>query len=99
MTAARLDVRWRASLPMYNLPEMRQANAVLWGAIGTELKRQGVADVPPTLDFERLPVPAAIEREILFTQVCGYPLQTIFRGQATLLGAPIYTVDHCDGPS
>ncbi len=98
MTAAQLAARWRASLPMYNLPETRQVNAALWDAIGAELKRQGVDDVPATLDFERLPVPAAIERDTLFTQVCGYPLQTIYRGQATILGAPIYAVDHCDGP-
>src|SRR5215467_2202994 len=75
----------RASLPMYNLPEMRSANAGFWAAIRQE--------------FERKPVPACIERETLFTQVCGYPLQTIYRGQVALLGAPVYAVDHCDGPT
>jgi hypothetical protein len=29
----------------------------------------------------------------LLTQVCGYPLQTIYRGQAALLGAPVYGAD------
>jgi hypothetical protein len=35
-------------------------------------------------------VPERIERDTLLSQVCGYPLQTIHRGQAALLGAPVY---------
>jgi len=84
---------------MYNLPEMRAENAAFWEAMRTELHRQGVDDIPPALDFERKPVPAEIERDTLFTQVCGYPLQTIYRGQATLLGAPVYDAPHCEGPT
>jgi len=41
------------------------------------------------------PLPPKSERETLLTTVCGYPLQTIYRGQAALLGAPVYAVDHC----
>jgi ABC-type phosphate/phosphonate transport system substrate-binding protein len=89
----------RASLPMYNLPEMRAANATFWDAMRHELARQGVEDVPASLEFDRKPVPAEIERNILFTQVCGYPLQTIYKGQATLLGAPVYAAEHCEGPT
>ena len=99
MATPKLGAQQRVSLPMYNLPEMRAANAAFWDAIRSELRRQGVGDVPAALDFERKPVPAEIERETLFTQVCGYPLQTIYRGQATLLGAPVYDVEHCDGPT
>jgi len=90
---------WRASLPMYNLPEMRDVNAAFWEALRRELARRGIEDVAPALDFDRKPVPAEIERDILFTQVCGYPLQTIYRGQAVLLGAPVYAVEHCEGPT
>jgi ABC-type phosphate/phosphonate transport system substrate-binding protein len=89
----------RASLPMYNLPEMEPANAAFWNAIRVELRRQGVDDVPADLDFERRPVPERIEPGTLFTQVCGYPLQTIYRGQAVVLGAPVYAVEHCAGPT
>lgn len=51
--------------------------------------------LPEALSFDRPPVPGAIEAENLFTQVCGYPLQTTFRGQARLLGVPTYAVPHC----
>lgn len=97
MTAPTFDAFWRVSLPMYNLPEMRAVNAAFWAAICTELRRQGVEDRAAALDFERRPVPQEIERDTLFTQVCGYPLQTIYRGQASLLGAPVYAVEQCHG--
>ena len=82
---------------MYNLPEMRPLNAAFWGALRAELARHGLDDAPETLDFERRPVPIEIEADTLFTQVCGYPLQTIYRGQATILGAPVYAAEHCSG--
>ena len=94
---ARPAATGRASLPMYNLPEMRSVNAAFWGAVRIELARQGFREITASLAFERPPVPAEIEPDTLFTQVCGYPLQTIYRGQATLLGAPVYAVEHCEG--
>jgi ABC-type phosphate/phosphonate transport system substrate-binding protein len=33
------------------------------------------------------------------TQICGYPLQTVYRGRFTLLGTPCYGVPGCDGPA
>jgi ABC-type phosphate/phosphonate transport system substrate-binding protein len=84
---------------MYNLPEMRGANAAFWNALKTELQRSGLEDVPATLDFDRRPVPEEIERDTLLTQVCGYPLQTIFRDQAHVLAAPVYSAEHCHGAS
>lgn len=97
--AATSTHRGRASLPMYNLPEMQAVNSAFWHAVRTELMRGGLRDVPPCLELDRKPVPQAIEPETLLTQVCGYPLQTIYRGQATLLAAPVYAADHCVGAS
>jgi ABC-type phosphate/phosphonate transport system substrate-binding protein len=84
---------------MYNLPEMRPVNAAFWNALRVEMTRRGLTDAPEALDFERKPVPGEIEADTLFTQVCGYPLQTIYRGQTILLGAPVYDAPHCDGPT
>ncbi|MBM3950266.1 MAG: phosphate ABC transporter substrate-binding protein [Rhodospirillales bacterium] len=86
-----------ASLPMYNLPEMRPHNAAFWAAVRAEMAHAGENDLPIDLDFARPPVPSTIEPTVTFTQVCGYPLQTIFRGQAVLLGAPVYTAEYCHG--
>jgi ABC-type phosphate/phosphonate transport system substrate-binding protein len=84
-----------ASLPMYNLPEMRRQNAAFWGALVEELRREGRTNIPAELSFERRPVPDRIESKVLFSQTCGYPLQTIYRGQFRLLGVPTYDAPGC----
>jgi ABC-type phosphate/phosphonate transport system substrate-binding protein len=76
---------------------MQSDNLAFWRAMCIELSRLGLDDLPDDLDFTRRPVPAEIETDTLFTQVCGYPLQTIYRRQATLLGAPVYADTHCKG--
>ncbi len=84
-----------ASLPMYNLPEMRPRNAAFWGALAEELRRAGRTDLPEALSFEGPPVPDRIGSDVLFSQTCGYPLQTIYRNQSRLLGVPTYDAPGC----
>ena len=84
---------------MYNLPEMRTVNARFWQALRGLLVAAGLRDLPESLSFDRLPVPERIGPEILFSQTCGYPLETIFAGQAIRLGTPCYAVPGCDGPT
>jgi ABC-type phosphate/phosphonate transport system substrate-binding protein len=88
-----------ASLPMYNLPEMRPVNAAFWEALRGLLVEAGLPDVPEALSFDRPPVPERIGPEILFSQTCGYPLETVFSGQAIRLGTPCYLAPGCDGPT
>jgi len=88
-----------ASLPMYNFPEMREVNARFWEALRGLLLEAGLDDVPAALIFERRPVPERLEPHLLFSQTCGYPLETVFKGQAIRLGAPVYAVPGCDGPT
>jgi len=84
---------------MYNLPEMRPVNVRFWNALRGLLVEAGLREVPESLTVDRLPVPERIGPEILFSQTCGYPLETIFSGQAIRLGTPCYTVPGCDGPT
>lgn len=84
-----------ASLPMYNLPEMAERNRAFWQALDAELRRDGTWDVPVTLAPARAPVPDGIGPDVLFSQTCGYPLQTIYRGQHQLLGVPTYDAPGC----
>jgi ABC-type phosphate/phosphonate transport system substrate-binding protein len=88
-----------ASLPMYNLPEMKAANAAFWAALRLLLAGARIADLPAALSFERKPVPERIESSVLFSQTCGYPLETIFAGQAIQLGSPCYAAAGCEGPT
>jgi ABC-type phosphate/phosphonate transport system substrate-binding protein len=84
-----------ASLPMYNLPKMAPQNTAFWKALCEEISADGFVDPPVELSFSRPPVPDAIGKEVLFSQTCGYPLQTVYRGQFALLGAPTYTAPGC----
>jgi hypothetical protein len=88
-----------ASLPMYNLPEMRAVNARFWEVLRGILIDAGLRDVPESLSFDRLPVPERIGPEVLFSQTRGYPLETVFQGQAIRLGTPCYAAPGCDGPT
>lgn len=87
------------SLPMYNLPEMAELNAAFWVALADELRREGVGDLPESLSFARPAVPDEIGAGTIFTQTCGYPLQTIYTGQYALLGVPTYDAPGCEGPN
>ncbi|WP_245767201.1 phosphate/phosphite/phosphonate ABC transporter substrate-binding protein [Stigmatella erecta] len=86
-----------ASLPMYNAPGMRAVNTAFWTALSGLLREEGIEGVPESLSFERPPVPEVIGDEVLFTQVCGYPLQTVYQGQYRLLARPCYDAAGCTG--
>jgi hypothetical protein len=73
---------------MYNLPEMQAVNARFWEALRGLLLEAGLRDLPEGLSYERPPVPDRIGPEVLFSQTCGYPLETIFADQAVRLGTP-----------
>lgn len=84
-----------ASLPMYNLPEMAERNRAFWQALDGELHRDGSWNADAELAPTRKPVPDEIGPEVLFSQTCGYPLQTIYHGQYQLLGVPTYDAPGC----
>jgi ABC-type phosphate/phosphonate transport system substrate-binding protein len=86
----------QASMPLYGLSELRAAKADFWRALCVEFSRAGGTQAPDVLDFAQSTVPACIEARVLFTQVCGYPLQKLFASQAVLLGAPLYQADFCE---
>ena len=85
---------WAASLPMYAFPALEWATQALWNAVRDAA---GVPGLPPLLDRARPPVPDAIGAEIVFTQVCGFPLFRRFRGQGTMLATPCYDLPGCEG--
>ena len=85
-----------ASLPMYNLPEMREANARFWAALVEVCRADADLDLPTELVSDRAPVPSAIEPDVVFTQTCGYPLQNLYRDQAALLARPRYEAPGCE---
>ena len=84
-----------ASLPMYALPEMAEANAALWAAVRERLAAAGMPGLPAILSALPMALPEAIAPETLFSQMCGYPLRRFYGGQYRLLGTPLYDLPGC----
>ena len=88
----------RASLPMYDLPEVRDHTDRLWTAIAEEMRSLGVPDVPDALERPGDHHDAWRPRGLLLSQSCGYPAATALRGAVRVVATPHYVVTGCDGP-
>ncbi len=80
-----------ATLPMYDLPEIKAATDNLWQALG---KRLG-SDI--RLNREINLVDAWRQPDLLFSQTCGFPLTHEFRGVLKYVATPHYAADGCHG--
>jgi ABC-type phosphate/phosphonate transport system substrate-binding protein len=77
---------------MYIFSALAPIHQAMWQTL-----RVGIADAPEQLEDGRAAVPEAIGAEVLFTQVCGFPLFRRYCGQAVLLGTPHYAFAGCEG--
>lgn len=81
-----------ATLPMYDWPEVRAAQAAFWAAIRDGLRARGV-DAPDALSQgTRWDAPG-----LVFSQTCGWPWATAWRGALDLVAVPVGDVPSCDG--
>ena len=81
-----------ASLPMYDLPEIRAATDAWWRGLSEHMGIKGELDRGP--DHYQ----AWRDPDLVFSQTCGYPLTHEFRGRLRLLATPHYAADGCTGP-
>ena len=88
----------RASLPMYDLPEVREWTGRLWTAIAGELRAGGVCGVPDALERPCGHHAAWRPDGLLFSQACGYPAATALRGVVRIVATPHYAAPGCEGP-
>lgn len=88
-----------ASLPMYDLPEVRQATDAWWTGLAGWFHEQGLRDVPERL--QRGPEVRELWRSpsLLFSQTCGHPYSAAYRGDLQLLMTPCYRAPESDGPA
>ncbi len=82
----------KASLPMYDMPEVRAANDAVWAAMAQHL------EVPPELDRDTHYRALWHDPDLLFSQTCGYPFVHEFRDKLTLVATPHYAAEGCAGP-
>ncbi len=98
MNTLRADDAMIASLPMYDLPELRESTDALWAAISLELGRLGV-DAPSLLTRpDGALLPHWRSASLLFSQACGFPYASFLRPDVTLVGAFDYETTCADDP-
>lgn len=84
-----------ASLGMYDNAGQQAANDRLWGALATILRARGVADVPERIERGR-PVQALWhDPNLLFGQICGFPLLKDGSLGLQVIGMPVYDAPGC----
>lgn len=86
-----------AALPMYDFAPVRAATDAWWQGIARALRLQGIPDVPKSLTRERAER-AWRHPELMFSQVCGYPLIRSHGTKPQLIATPCYEVPGCEGP-
>ena len=87
-----------ASLCMYDLPELEEANDRIWTAIAQRLRDDGVAGVPRRLTRGAPLTALWTDPNLLLAQACGYPLMTALAGQVRFVSTPRYAAPGCRGP-
>lgn len=86
-----------ASLPMYDLPELRDATDTLWQAVARAFAREGL-DAPDRLTRGGDAYAVWESADLLLAQTCGYPLTHRLTGRVRLVAVPCYAAPGCDGP-
>jgi len=86
-----------ASLPAYDLPELRSVTDAWWTGLAGHLRRQGIDGVPEQLT--RGPAFESTWRDpfLLLSQTCGYPLMTAFQDVLRPIATPVYACEGCTG--
>jgi ABC-type phosphate/phosphonate transport system substrate-binding protein len=87
----------RASLPMYDLPEVAEATQELWRGLAGHFRASGIDDVPDQLVLAPVLPAHWLSSDLLFSQTCGYPLRNAIRGRVRLVASPCYEAAGCEG--
>jgi len=87
-----------ASLPMYDLPELRAATDDWWRGLARAFHREGLRDVPVRLSRGDAFGAEWRDLQLLFSQCCGMDFVTQGRDHLRLLATPVYAVPDCQGP-
>lgn len=88
-----------ASLPMYDLPEVRAATAEFWASLAGNLRRLGLADVPDRLVHDRPVSELWSDPGLLLSQCCGYDVMHSYSNRLRPIATPEYAAPGCLGGS
>ena len=86
-----------ASLPMYDLPEVRGTLDDLWDGLARHLRREGVADVPDRIVHDRPFRELWNDPDLRFSQCCGYDLVNAYAETLRPIATPHFDAPECEG--
>lgn len=81
-----------ASLPMYDLPELRPSTDALWQLIRARLADHGM-EAPAHLARDTDPHEDWFRPDLVLSQTCGLPFVRELQGRVQLLGSPSCDID------
>lgn len=87
-----------ASLPWYDLEEVRWATDELWCRLAERLRRYGFRGVPPILERRMPYLEQWSSGRLLLSQACGYDVLLAYPQHLRLLATPRYAAEGCEGP-
>ena len=87
-----------ASLPMYDLPELREATDAWWSGLRRALTAAGIANAPGRLLRGGAFGAEWLSSGLLLSQCCGWDLIHALAGRVQPLATPVYAAEGCSGP-
>nr|WP_298686999.1 PhnD/SsuA/transferrin family substrate-binding protein [uncultured Dongia sp.] len=84
-----------AALPMYDLPELRDATDAFWQGLRSHLAAAGITNIPQALTRPDDLYAHWRAPDLLFTQTCGFPLTHELKDQVRYLATPGYSAPGC----
>ncbi len=86
-----------ASLPMYDLPEVRNAHDTLWSVLAQNLRHHGVNNVPDSLAHGRPVATLWNDPDLLISQCCGYDIVHSYKDILRPIATPQFAAFGCLG--
>jgi len=87
-----------ASLPMYDLAEVRRLTDEWWCGLAHHFEANGLNGVPQSLSRPDYVFRSWKSPDLLLSQTCGYPYVKGLRDWVRLVATPAYTARGCVGP-
>ena len=86
-----------ASMPMYDMPEVRDALDALWSGLAHHLNREGLAEVPDTIVHDCTLSDLWNDPRLWVSQCCGYDLVNRHARALQPIATPHYAAPDCEG--
>lgn len=84
-----------ASMPMYDIPEVRDILDSWWAGLVRHLKREGLTNVPDRIQHDRNLSDLWEDPDLWFSQCCGYDIVRRYAGKLRPVATPHYGAPGC----